>query len=298
MLTLTSLIANQGMRVVTYSQDMLIRDEAFAATLAVFCELVWLPYARVAEDVRAAYRDVDPGGKDDMRLTRLLAADEERAALEEWDAAHAVLYAAGALRRLPVAFHHEHRNIEADPDEMYPGFHSRSLTARCVLHHHFIRGDLPGIELFEGRRSPEVELVKDIFRLELPRIAGNAEQVCELRALAQRKDIAQFWQMIDEQAAYMEAGNEAPLARAEKIRGDFERWTTETMKLRGSTLATVGGAAAAITLAVVTTPFVIPISALLAAGWIGDVNAWWARRKSTQQGAFKFMSRIMAGPAR
>ena len=98
---------------------------------------------------------------------------------------------------------------------------------------------MPGLELFDcGEAKQRVDLAAAVFHLGLPQLNAEAEKIMELRHSAQHADIGQFWDMIEEQAAYGKADGKPALARAEKIRSDFKKWKDDFFKFRGALLGT------------------------------------------------------------
>jgi len=283
------------MKEITYSQDIVINDKDLLATLSIFCKKIYLPYPYVANDVYASALQVDHPQKDEFlkHLEQLRENDPERDLSFRFRDNHPILFGNNIIEFLPVHRYkdHKHRHIddtEEVENEMYGNLDHRGVSTKVILRHHIIRDDLPGTEFFEGKtQHGEIELARSIFHLELPKISGDDEKIFELRNLAQRKDINEFWERIEEQVEYADASNENYMARSEKIRKDFTKWTGENLKFRARGLV-VGGL---IGLCFVNLHFVKP-AAVVGAEWIGEANRRWIERKSLRTESFKFMSRI------
>ena len=176
----------------------------------------------------------------------------------------------------------------------------KSIYERLALRFHFTRGDLPGLELFDsGTAKSDVDLVRSVFFLNLPKVAAEPKALLDLRAEAQAHGLPEFWEMIEDEYQYAQAQGQPNMARAEKIRTDFDKWNRDRFTIRGysiglglvTTLAAyswvpstgIAGAAEAILLGAAA-------SSLPA--WFGDLNARWAGYNKAKNKAFKCMSRI------
>jgi hypothetical protein len=281
-------------REITYSQGLTIEDPGLLATLSVFCGKVWLPYDRVGDALQDVLWEARP------EVSRALERDPARHRVQEWDTQYKDLFRAGAIERLPGPRHDSHKHRRDFEDHTIEDIigERRTLYERVALRFHFTRANLPGVELFNtGTPKQEVDLASSLFYLDLPKLSTNVENMLELREEAHKKDIGQFWQMIEEQANYAAAQNQPQLARAEKIRSDFATWNEDRFKLRGTTLGLsllatlawywwtpeLGWVAAATGLAVGAGMSVVP-------QWLGDINAKWATRNMKAREAFKCIS--------
>jgi hypothetical protein len=133
-----------------------------------------------------------------------------------------------------------------------------------------------------------LEIVRGIFSMELPKLTGKPEELCELRKTAQDNDIAAFWEMIEEQRKYAEANDEKYMARAEKIRDDFNQWMSDKFKLRATVPLVITGFA----ILYVVNPLLLPMGLIATAPYFGDLNKWWAQRQSSKGPAFEVVRTI------
>jgi len=274
---------------VTYSQDLIIRDQALLATLSIFCNKTYLPYQGVANDLCIAAAGIDDSIIEKVNAS--LAVDSEVAEVKAWMQEHDALFREGALEMLPVHRFREHRHRNLDNtneklDEMYPNLRRRGLFAGLALNLHCIRDDLPGIELFEsGHSGADIRLARSVFFVEVPKISAKDDELCDIRKAAQVSGLKDFWRMIEQQIGY--ASDESSVTRAEKIRKDFTEWQRDHWVFRGESIAVMG----LVTLCFLHIGFA-PLASLAAAKWIGEANRRWAERKSITHNAFKFISTI------
>lgn len=276
---------------VTYSQDVIIEDERTLAALAVFCEKVYLPYHGVARDLQTAAHEVHDFLAADIDAA--LQNDQSWRLIEEWKKKHALLLSQGVVEFLPLHRfkEHRHRHIENTASvelDVYGDTKSRGLTAGLALRNHLIRDDLPGAEFFEsGKSAGQVKLARSLFFFELPGFTATDEVLCELRKTAFKCGISDFWKMIDVQANYAGAAYEDYGERSEEIRKQYTKWWQDNLKFRGKSLAVL-----ALSMLCFGSSEFTPVTTLAAADWIGEVNLKWARRKSAENQAFKFISRL------
>jgi len=284
------------MREVTYNQGLLIEDPSLVVTLAVFCKKIWLPEANTAEAVADSFAaEIAASGPwpRGEAIVKAIRSDDTPARIQRWEEQHKHLFQGDVIKRLPRSFapaeEHAHREdfSEKSIEEVFGA--EKPLYERLALRYHLMRADLPGIELFEsGAGKQRVDLAAAVFHLSLPKLNTDAQQVMELREAAQRADIGQFWDMIDEQAAYGEADGKPVLARAEKIRTEFKKWKDDYFKFRGVML----GTGLLTTLCWYSSAWA-PLATFAAMASLGEVNRWWvARKEKEQHRAFKFISRI------
>lgn len=287
------------MRVLTYSQGLRIEDPALLATLAIFCEKTWLPYQSVGDTMQRVLEE-------EGALPAALAALQEdpvRDAIYAWDADYDDLFTEQIFERLPgpsAVDHAAHRDEFSDKSvaEIVGG--PRSIYERLALRFHFTRGDLPGIEMFDsGIAQSEIDLARSVIFLNLPRLSPiEPEQVLDLRADVQAHGLKEFWEMIEHEYGLAQAQGQHNVARAEKIRADFDKWTSDRHALRGVTV----GLGVVTTLAAyffgptgLAAPgegILLGAAASTVPSWFGQLNAWRAGSKKTQNKAFKCISRI------
>ena len=93
--------------------------------------------------------------------------------------------------------------------------------------------------------------------------------------------------MIDEQVKFADAKKETYIARAEKLREDFDKWAADHWKFRMTSLAVTGLTALCFAHSMFT-----PIASIAACVWLGEVNQKWAQRKNLRNVAFKFINRF------
>lgn len=279
------------MRKITYSQDTVIKDSNLLAALAVFAETTYLPYPSVLLDLHTATTEAAPTLAEPIQAT--IDTDQEHQRIQAWAQEHRILFDEGALEFLPVHRFkvHKHRHLDDTDEKMeevYGDMASRGTAARLVLQHHLIRDDLPGIELFDsGKTGGQVKLASEIFHLELPKVSGSTEKICELRAFAQKQDVVQFWEMVEYHTKLADVSNEEYITRGAKIREDFDKWLSENMKFRGKSLAVAG----LISLCFLNSSFT-PLAGLATAAWLGEVNKWWVERKRSQDVSYRFISKV------
>lgn len=288
------------MQELTYSQGLIIEDPTLLATLSIFCAKVWLPYAHYAHDLahqsnlileRVPWEDWPPRAQE---LIEAVRSDPWVDKIINWDEQYSPFFKEGVLQRLTRRPHEHHEptrfvgHLSEVFGKMYGGPETLGVYAGLGLHYHLARTDNPGIELFDaGSRKKSVDLVGSLFYLQLPKISADPEKVLDLRSVARKSGVAEFWEMIDEHVHYAETRAELNPARAEKIRKEFKKWTKDRWKFRGKSLY-VG---LLTTLAWFDSKFA-PFASFAAADWIGEVNQWWAGRKQNEGKAFKFISRI------
>ena len=135
--------------------------------------------------------------------------------------------------------------------------------------------------------------------LDLPKLTViKPKRMLDLRADAQAHGVDQFWEMIEHEYQLAQAQGQPNVARAEKIRADFEKWLHGRYWMRGyslslgliTTLAVyawgpqgLGAAAEGILLGAAASS--IP-------AWFGELNAGWVGLQRKDRKAFRCMSRI------
>ena len=280
------------MREITYSQGVTISDSATLSTLAVFCDRVWLPSIQPAEAVAEAFEaEVHSTGAwpKGEAIVKAIRSDES---VSKWEEQYRPLFEANVLRRLPQTpgspNEHNHRG-EFDGksiDEVFGA--GKSVYERIALRYHLLRTDLPGAEFFEsGADAKSVDLAKAVFHIQLPKISADPDRILEVREAAQKSNIGQFWEMIDEQAMYAEAEGKSAINRAEKIRAEFKKWKDDFFKFRG----VLAGAALLTTLCWYSSTWT-PLLAFAAMSSLGDVNRWWLTTREKEHKAFRFISKL------
>lgn len=289
---------------ITYSEDIVIKNEALLATLSIFCDKIYLPYPNAAQDVKEHFLRA---GTDQFPSVQLIVkgidSDPQRAFIDNWNLRHSVLFQEDVIQYLPAPgvdcytervsrlkatgnYDSIRYNIIQRQKEM--NLPEKGWYTVISLTDHLWRDDLPGYEFFEGSRSSsEITLARDIFFIELPEIMTDYRNILELRKVAQDAGISEFWAMIKEQTAYANAVPESYLARAEKIRIEFKKWCADRWRFRGKSLAVIG----LVTLAFVNSNYA-PLATIAGADWIGELNRSWAQRKDIDSKAFKFISRL------
>jgi hypothetical protein len=284
------------MKVLTYSQGLLIDDPFLLSTLSVFCERVWLPETRTAEAVAdSVEKEIAQSGPWELgeAISRGIRSDNTPEKIEQWEQQYRQLFENGALKRLPrssatLGQQHAHRHDFDDESIEEVLGTEKPIYERLALRYHLMRADLPGIELFDSSEAKErAELARAVFYLDLPKLNADPDRIWELREAAQRADIAQFWDMIEEQSAYGQSEGKPALVRAEKIRTEFKKWKDDFSKFRGA----LAGTGLLITLCWFSSVFA-PLATFSAAMWLGDVNRWWVARQEREHRAFKFIARI------
>ena|SRR5271155_3613995 len=79
----------------------------------------------------------------------------------------------------------------------------------------------PGIEIFDsGSARGEVDLVRSVFFLNLPKLAVQRGGILDLRADAQAHGLAEFWQLIESEYQYAQVHGQSNQATGQKIRAD------------------------------------------------------------------------------
>ena len=283
------------MREITYSQGLIIEDPSLLSTLSVFCKKVWLPETKTAEAVADSFAaEIDASGPWERgeAVVKAIRSDNTPVKVQTWELQHKLLFEEGVLNRLPRSFvppgQQSHREDFSDKsiEEIFGA--NKPIYERLALRYHLTRADLPGLELFDcGEAKQRVDLAAAVFHLSLPQLNAEAEKIMELRHSAQHADIGQFWDMIEEQAAYGKADGKPALARAEKIRSDFKKWKDDFFKFRGALL----GTGLLTTLCWYSSAWA-PLATFAAMAWLGEVNRWWVARKEQEHVAFKFINRI------
>ncbi|MGB8991660.1 MAG: hypothetical protein WCD80_06360 [Desulfobaccales bacterium] len=293
---------------ITYSEDIVIKNETLLATLSVFCDKIYLPYPHAAQDVKAYILRTGSAQFPSMQeIVKEIDSDPQKAFIDNWNLQHAALFQEGVLQYLPPPINflkpeyikREHRLKDAGEYDSVRdnviqrmnlmNLHTTGIYTVASLTEHLWRDDLPGYEFFEGSHySSQITLSKEIFFIELPEILTDYRNILELRKLAQNAGISEFWAMIKEQTEYANAIPESYLARAEKVRKEFKKWCDDRWRFRGKSLAVIGGLVA---LAFVNSNY-IPLGIIAGAGWIGELNRNWAQRKDKANKAFKFISRL------
>ena len=283
------------MREVTYSQGLLIEDPSLVATLAVFCKKIWLPEANTAEAIASSFAaEIAASGPwpRGEAIVKAIRSDDTPTRIERWEWQHKHFFQADVINRLPRSFARAGKNThredfsEKSIEEVFGA--KKPIYERLALRYHLTRADLPGTELFEsGLTKRRVGLAAAVFYLQLPKINGDPERILEVREAAQKGDIGQFWQMIEEQAAYAEADGKPALARAEKIRSDFKKWKDDFFKSRGALL----GSGLLATLCWYSSQWA-PLATFAAMASLGDINKWWVARQEKEHKAFKFINKI------
>jgi hypothetical protein len=276
------------MKEITCSQDLLIEDKNLLAALCIFGGKVWLPYNHCAEDFVQAAAELP---EEQQSVAASLAADPTRSRINKWEEEHRLLFKEGIVEYLPAGGQAYTRRQGATDDLFYAAYgdvvKERGIITQLCLRFHFGR-ETAGLSFFEGAEDAgEVELARSIFRLEIPKISGDDDAICELRGQAQKRDIKQFWQMIEELEARATGSGENYVRRAEKIQMDFEKWAGDRWVFRGKSLATGG----LILLCLYNSNF-WPLASLAGCSWIGDLNKAWAQRHDPKRKAFKFMARL------
>jgi len=288
---------------ITYSEDIVIKNETLLATLSIFCDKIYLPYPHAAQDVKELILRRSPAQFPSLqRILKEIDSDPQKVFMDNWNLQHSVLFQAGALQYLPppVVDYPEAVNRlkeTGDYDRAIHNhiqrmklinLHTKGIYTVIILTNHLWRDDLPGYEFFEGSRcSSEIRLSREIFFLELPEIMTDYQNILELRELTKNAGISEFWAMIKEQTEYANSVPESYLARAEKIRIEFKKWCDNKWKFRGKSLAVIG----LVALAFVNSNYA-PLATIAGADWIGELNREWAQRKDNENKAFKFISRI------
>ncbi len=287
------------MRVLTYSQGLRIEDPALLATLAIFCDKTWLPYQSVGDTMQKVLEE-------EGALPAALAALQEdpvRDAIYAWDADYDDLFTEQIFERLPgpsAVDHAAHRDEFSDKSvaEIVGG--PRSIYERLALRFHFTRVDLPGTEMFDlGIAQSDVNLAQSVIFLNVPKLSQiEPKKILDLRADVQAHGLREFWEMIEHEYRLAQAQGQHDAARAEKIRADFDKWTSERRALMGVTV----GLGVVTTLAAyffgptgVAAPgegILLGAAASTVPSWFGQLNAWRVGFNKDRNTAFKCMSRI------
>lgn len=304
------------MRELCYSQGSIVHDNVLLCTICVFFKKVWLPnwevldqtlafdkevYSPLLEEFAKGRRKISELSHEEQAELRAIALRVKgyyyREQIMEWETKYLALFKNGILERLaPVG----------TPVEMPGGFRLYRLPGgpgmdpsdirratknpydRDVLNYHLMRTDLPGIVLFDaGKTKKAIELAGALFHIDLPKITGSLDAVMELREVAQKKGIEQFWQMVEEHAEYALAQGQTDLARAEKIREEYKKWSQDLLQFRGKTL----WLGLLTTLVWFNSAFLIPVT-VGAMNWIGEANRIWIQSKQKEGRAFQWMSRV------
>ncbi len=287
------------MRVLTYSQGLRIEDPALLATLAIFCEKTWLPYQRVGDTMQKVLEEED--ALPDAVIA--LQNDPVRGAVQAWDAAYGELFSEQIFERLPgpsAVDHSAHRDEFSDKPIAEIVGAPKSIYERLALRFHFGRGDLPGLEMFDsGAAQSEINLAQSVIFLNLPKLSPiEPKRILDLRFDAQAHGLKEFWEMIEHEYRLSQAQGQHNVARAEKIRADFEKWAGERRALTGvsvgfglvTTLAAyiwgpTGVAAAGEAILLGAAASTVP-------PWFGQLNAWRAGFNKDRNKSFKCISRI------
>jgi hypothetical protein len=290
---------------ITYSEDVVIKDETLLATLSIFCDKIYLPFPPAEQYVKALI--LQGGGIRNplvqQRIKGIIShLNHQNAFINDWNMQHEILFKEGVLQYLPppLVIYSEVESLLKDSgkyDSAYNRFRQqikqinlaeKDIYTVITLTNHLWRIDLPGYEFFEGSRyASEIKLSRDIFFIELPKIMTDYRNILELRKVAKDAGISEFWAMIKEQTEYADANSESYLARAEKVRIEFKKWCNNRWNFRGKTLAVIG----LVGLAFVNSNYT-PLATIAGADWIGELNRNWAQRKDIENKAFKFISRL------
>ncbi|HEY3909837.1 MAG TPA: hypothetical protein VGM07_08100 [Stellaceae bacterium] len=287
------------MRVLTYSQGLRIDDPALLATLAIFCEKTWLPYQRVGDTMQKVLEE-------EGALPNALAAlqkDPARDAIRAWDASYDDLFSEQIFERLPgpsAVDHSAHRDDFSDKSVAEIVGEPKSIYERLALRFHFGRGDLPGTEVFDsGVAHSEINLAQSVIFLNIPKLSPIApKKMLDLRADVQAHGLKEFWEIIEHEYRLAQAQGQHNVARAEKIRADFDKWTAERTSLAGVTVglglvttlaAYIWGATG---VAAAGEGILLGAAASTVPSWFGPLNAWRVGFNKSRNKAFKCVSRI------
>ena len=93
--------------------------------------------------------------------------------------------------------------------------------------------------------------------------------------------------MVEYHTKLADVSKEEYITRGAKIREEFEKWLSESMKFRGKGLAVAG----LLSLCFVSSYFA-PLAGFATATWLGEVNKRGVEGKSSQDTAFRFISKV------
>lgn len=287
------------MRTITYSQGVCIDDPGLVATLAIFCGKTWLPYDRVGDTMQKVLEE--SGALPEAAVS--LRNDPARNAIHNWDESYDVLYEEQVFERLPgpsAVDHSTHRDAfdRKTIDEIAGA--QKGIYERLALRFHYMRGDLPGIEMLDaGDAHGEVDLARSVIFLDLPKLKRvEPTRLLDLRADAKAHGLDQFWDMIENEYRKARAQGQPNFARAEEIRREFVEWNRGLSGIRGL----IAGTAFVTTLAVYCwgpTGMASPAEGILLGAAASTIPAWFSelnkrlvtyRRQDRQ--AFTCLSRI------